>query len=430
MPFHAKRVGRQWIDFAAVYERLISPAIAEAGMVALRADEELRGGIWQKTMFERLVVCEFAVADLSTGNPNVYYELGVRHGQRPYSTVLIFQRGWPLPLDVAHDAALDYPVDRAGAPAEVEVTRARLRDRLNAAREAAVDSPVYQLVSGLATPVVDHARIDTFREHAARDADLRERLHAARIQGPEAIRRVEAELGRLNDLDSDAILALIVAYRAVEAWDEVVRVATSASPPVRRLELVRQQLAGALNRCGRGRDAERILRELLQQRPSSETFGLLGRVEKDRWRVATSPVQRNSFLKAAIDAYLRGYETDLRDLYPGVNAVTLMWLSDPPDPRLSRVLPVVRYAVDLRVAGSGDADFWDHASDLGVAIVEGDRARAQAALERCVATAREPFELTTTAETLEELHDAATSRSEDAGWIAEAAAVLRATTLP
>ena len=73
----------------------------------------LGAGIFQKQMFEWLVACEFAVADLSTGNPNVYYELGVRHGRRPYSTVLMFRQGWRLPLDVAHSTALEYPVDEA-----------------------------------------------------------------------------------------------------------------------------------------------------------------------------------------------------------------------------------------------------------------------------------------------------------------------------
>ena len=43
-------------------------------------------------MFERLVLCEYAVADLTTANANVFYELGVRHAVRPFSTVLLFGR--------------------------------------------------------------------------------------------------------------------------------------------------------------------------------------------------------------------------------------------------------------------------------------------------------------------------------------------------
>ena len=67
------------IDFDSVYQQLIAPAIREAKLESLRADEEMSGGIIHKPMFERLVLCEYAVADLTTANANVFYELGVRH---------------------------------------------------------------------------------------------------------------------------------------------------------------------------------------------------------------------------------------------------------------------------------------------------------------------------------------------------------------
>ena len=35
-------------------------------------------GFIHKPMFERLMLCPFAIADLTTANPNVFYELGVR----------------------------------------------------------------------------------------------------------------------------------------------------------------------------------------------------------------------------------------------------------------------------------------------------------------------------------------------------------------
>ena len=75
------------VDFDDVYDRLIAPAICESGLEPLRADKETTGGIIHKPMYERLIFCEYAVADLTTGNANVFYELGVRHAVRPYSTV-------------------------------------------------------------------------------------------------------------------------------------------------------------------------------------------------------------------------------------------------------------------------------------------------------------------------------------------------------
>ena len=62
------------IDFDSIYQDLIAPAINEAEFEPLRADEEMTGGIIHKPMFERLILCEYAVADLTTANANVFYE--------------------------------------------------------------------------------------------------------------------------------------------------------------------------------------------------------------------------------------------------------------------------------------------------------------------------------------------------------------------
>src|SRR5580698_1081643 len=101
MPFGTKPdVAGTMIDFDAVYNVLIGPAIEAAGLESLRADEEMTGGIIHKPMFERLILCQFAVADLTTANANVFYELGLRHAVRPWSTILIFGEGSRLPFDV------------------------------------------------------------------------------------------------------------------------------------------------------------------------------------------------------------------------------------------------------------------------------------------------------------------------------------------
>ena len=57
------------IDFDQVYQQLIAPAIEAAELEPLRADEDEVGGFIHKPMFERLILCEFAVADLTLANP-------------------------------------------------------------------------------------------------------------------------------------------------------------------------------------------------------------------------------------------------------------------------------------------------------------------------------------------------------------------------
>jgi hypothetical protein len=73
MPFGTKpNAAGSLIDFDAVYQDLIAPAIADAELEPLRADEEMTDGIIHKPMFERLILCEYAVADLTTANANVF----------------------------------------------------------------------------------------------------------------------------------------------------------------------------------------------------------------------------------------------------------------------------------------------------------------------------------------------------------------------
>src|SRR4051812_8615153 len=103
MPFGRKAnpfPGPSQIDFDIVYEKLIKRAVEAANLKPLRADQEFSGGLIHLSMFERLLLCEYAVADLTTANANVYYELGIRHAVRPWSTVLICGNKSRLPFDV------------------------------------------------------------------------------------------------------------------------------------------------------------------------------------------------------------------------------------------------------------------------------------------------------------------------------------------
>jgi hypothetical protein len=411
MPFHATHDSEgQRIDFDAVYHHIIRPAVEDAEMEPLRADEERRGGVFHKTMFERLVVCEFAIADLSTGNPNVFYELGVRHGVRPYSTVLVFRNGWHLPLDVVLDTAIGYSVTESGQPVDTDQVRHRLVEHLTEARQAATDSPVFQLVAGLPVLEVDHSRIDTFREHRDSDEQLRRRLDKAARSGPSNVAAVEAGLGAPDTLSADTVLGLAMAYRSLGAWTDMARVLQGASRPIQSLALVRQQLGFALNRAGEDKEAEKVLEALLSERESTETFGLLGRVYKDRWRSSPSPIRARGYLRKAIDVYLRGFELDWRDPYPGVNALILMSLETPADERLGAVLPVVRYANDRRLRRS--PDYWDYATDLMLAVLERDWSRADRALANALAVVRDSFEPETTRDDLLHVRDAAARRGE------------------
>lgn len=430
MPFGEKPTeGGGVVHFDAVYREILAPAVEDAGLTPIRADEEHAGGIIHKPMFERLVLCEYAVADLTLANANVFYELGVRHAARPHATVPVFADGSRLPFDVALLRALPYGLDGEGRPARPAEDREALAALLRAAREGRDrDSPLYQLLEDY--PEVQREKTDVFRDRVRFSEEVKERLARARDRGREggteagrnAVRAVEEELGEVEDQEAGVLIDLLLSYRAVGATDEMIRLAEALPGIVLDTVLVQEQYAFALNREGRRSESERVLKGVLERKgPSSETLGLLGRVYKDRWeeaRDAGEGMTADGWLERAIHAYRRGFESDWRDAYPGVNAVTLMEVRDPPDPEREALLPVVRYAARRRVA-AGTPDYWDHATLLELAVLARDREAAREQLGRALAAVRERWEPETTARNLRLIREAREARGEGPEWALE-----------
>lgn len=415
------------VDFDAVFAELLVPAIREAGLEPLRADQELVGGLIHKPMYERLILADYAVADLTTANANVFYELGVRHAVRPYSTVLASADVKRIPFDLAPDRVLPYALDGAGRPAEPGRDREVLVKALEAAREATIDSPVFQLIGDLPRPEIDRLKTDVFRAEAAYSAAAKERLRAARAAGADALRAIEDDLGRLEDVEAGVLVDLLLSYRATKAWKDMTRLVEGMPEPVRRTLLVREQYGFALNRAGRSEDAERELLAVLEDHgPSSETLGLLGRVHKDRWEAQRggSVLRAQGHLDEAIDAYRRGFEADWRDAYPGVNAVTLMEIREPGGAEQQALLPVVRYANHRRVA-SNLADYWDHATRLELGVVARDRDEAIAGATAALAAVRETWEPESTAYNLSLIRESRAERGETIDWAKDVEDELR-----
>jgi tetratricopeptide (TPR) repeat protein len=424
MPFGTKTdpTSGVTIDFDDVYQQIIRPAIEVARLRPIRADEEQVGGIIHKPMYERLILCEYAVADLTTANANVYYELGIRHAVRPWSTVLIFADGVRLPFDLGPMRGFAYHLDGAGAPTDASADRDKLAEQLRAARRETTDSPLFQLLTDLPRPDISHLKTDVFRDRVEYSSRIQERLAAARGQGVEAVRQVREELGELGGHESAVVVDLLLSFRAVGAWDEIAALVERMPAALARATLVREQYALALNRAGRDEQAEQVLRKLIDERgPSSETYGILGRVYKDRWEAAHKAGNKllaRGLLDEAIDAYVKGFESDWRDAYPGINAVQLMELREPPDPRRAGLLPVVTYSVQRRIE-STQPGYWDHATRLELAVLDGDEEKVMEVLPATVAAVRAAWEPASTLQTLQRLRLAREQRGPVPAWMAE-----------
>ncbi len=98
------------IDFDAVYETIIKPAIGRSRfeIESVRCDEIPGAGSIHADMFRHIYQDDVVIVDISTLNANVFYELGIRHALRPAVTVLIQRRGTQAPFNITGFRVIDY----------------------------------------------------------------------------------------------------------------------------------------------------------------------------------------------------------------------------------------------------------------------------------------------------------------------------------
>ena len=91
---------RKWSD--QVLRHIIRPAVEPLGYKAIRADEIDKPGIITTQVLNQVVESELVIADLTERNPNVFYELAIRHAiSKPF--VQIIKKSEQLPFDVAQN---------------------------------------------------------------------------------------------------------------------------------------------------------------------------------------------------------------------------------------------------------------------------------------------------------------------------------------
>jgi O-acetyl-ADP-ribose deacetylase (regulator of RNase III) len=150
MPYRVKKDadGRD-VDFDEIYEYVIKRAVKRVpGLACVRCDDFDQPGWIPARMLTQILEARVAVVDLSTLNPNVFYELGVRHALRPSVTVLIRRRGTTQPFNIEGMATIEYD---STTPKGIEDAKRDIRGAIVSALgdEANVDSLVYQALPGL-----------------------------------------------------------------------------------------------------------------------------------------------------------------------------------------------------------------------------------------------------------------------------------------
>ncbi|PRD44322.1 hypothetical protein C5748_06965 [Phyllobacterium phragmitis] len=80
---------------------LVRPTVEELGYSVQRADEIDEPGLITSQIIRRVVSDDLVIADLTGGNPNVFYELAVRHAsQKPF--IQLIDSKEKIPFDIAN----------------------------------------------------------------------------------------------------------------------------------------------------------------------------------------------------------------------------------------------------------------------------------------------------------------------------------------
>jgi O-acetyl-ADP-ribose deacetylase (regulator of RNase III) len=102
------------INFDITYEFIIKKAIVDmkdrygVEIDCIRADKIEESGSIHADMFEQIAIDDIAIVDITTLNPNVFYELGIRHALRKGVTVLMKKVGSSIPFNIQGMRTIDY----------------------------------------------------------------------------------------------------------------------------------------------------------------------------------------------------------------------------------------------------------------------------------------------------------------------------------
>jgi len=128
------------VNFDEVYEKFIKPTVEGAGLNCIRCDKVDEAGNIHKRMFQLIWDADVAIADVSIPNPNVFYELGIRHALRKAVTIIIRNKNATLPFNIVNMNAVEY--DFTGKKGDDEA-RTRIHNAISTGiREGRSDSHV------------------------------------------------------------------------------------------------------------------------------------------------------------------------------------------------------------------------------------------------------------------------------------------------
>jgi hypothetical protein len=410
MPYGRKKTdaapgqGPGEIDFDALWDRALRPAIVALGYDPVRADQDV-GALIVHEMIERLYFSDLVLADMTIPNGNVYYEVGIRHACQPRGCVLV-AADWSRPLfDVAQMRTVRYPLPE-GAVSEETAAAIRAAIARGIGPLAEGTSPMFELLPGY-FGAVDPSRASAIRSHFDALRALQGKTSAIRLapraeRVPRALALVaENTQGPMSASVAHTLLRLL---EDCGAWDAILELVPRLPAEVRAAPDVIELETLARSKTGDHLTAIGALQTLIASAgPTAEREGLLGGRFKELYDEAADPADRARYLSEAIAHYERGMMLDLNDFYPSSNLPRLYReRGESGDAeRAVAVAQVVVHACRRTLAREPEHP-WVRPTLLGAAFDAGDPTAATALCEEIIRTRQlSPWHLESTLPDLE-----------------------------
>jgi hypothetical protein len=369
---------QRMLNLNKTYEYIIEPAVKEAGLKCVRADQIIHSTVIDKPMYENLLDADVVVADLSTSNANAIYELGVRHALKPTTTIVIAENNFSFPFDLNHLSILKYEhLGKEIGYGEVLRVKEALKQKLvELVERREVDSPFYLFLPSLTR--AERAAALAMAAPAPSSAPMDDKSFADLM---DSFRRAKAAVKRSSDWIKP--IAFLERLRTMQPQDPYV---------LQQLALAtyKSELPDKLTAL---RDAKSILAPLAPTTSAdAETVGLWGAVHKRLWEEGHDPAD----LDQGISAYERGFFLK-NDYYNGINYAFMLdvraSLSAGDDAVADRVLArrvrtrVLDICEEKTKAGNvlGDDPFWVGATKVEALFGLGRKQEAET-LKRSVVT--------------------------------------------
>ena len=132
-------------------EYVITPALKEFSLKLIRADQIGKPGMIGKQVLEHILHARLVIADLSFHNPNVFYELCLRHATR-LPTVQIIRASEAVPFDIDQYRTVKIDTrDLYGFVPKLQTYTSEIANQVRTVLKDAdaVDSPVSMYYPGL-----------------------------------------------------------------------------------------------------------------------------------------------------------------------------------------------------------------------------------------------------------------------------------------